>query len=130
MNLKVAPVGESSMHSAGQASRLGAVRPPPGGPQQQEGGKRAKRTAKKAVKPGKSAKPAAKRAARETVRAQAIAMLERKDGATLPELMKKFDWLPHTTRGFISILGSKDRLKIESFKTDKGVRTYRIKGGL
>jgi hypothetical protein len=82
-----------------------------------KGGKRAKRTAKKATKPRK-------RAARETVRSQAIALLQRAGGATLPELMKKFDWLPHNTRGFISILGKE--YKVESTKVD-GVRTYRIK---
>ena len=51
-------------------------------------------------------------------------MLQRAGGATLPELMKKFDWLPHTTRGFISILGKE--YKAVSEKVD-GVRTYRIK---
>jgi hypothetical protein len=110
------------MHSAGQASRLGAVRP--AAPSSKKAAKGPSAPPKKAVKPGKSAKPAAKRAARETVRAQAIAMLERKDGATLPELMKKFDWLPHTTRGFVSILGKE--YNVESTKAD-GVRTYRIK---
>jgi hypothetical protein len=70
------------------------------------------------------ARKLAKKAARETVRSQAIALLQRAGGAPLPELMKKFDWLPHTTRGFISILGKE--YKVVSEKVD-GVRTYRIK---
>jgi hypothetical protein len=83
-------------------------------------GKRAKATRRKRTSAKKSAKPAA----RETVRSQAIVLLQRSGGATLPELMKKFEWLPHTTRGFISILGKE--YKVFSEKVD-GVRTYRIK---
>jgi hypothetical protein len=90
-------------------------------------GKRANAPAKKAAKARKSAKtskskPPAPR--KDSNKAEAIRLLSRANGATLPELMKKFDWLPHTTRGFISILGKE--YKIESTKVD-GVRTYRIK---
>ena len=55
-------------------------------------------------------------------KAQAIAMLER--GTTREELQTAFGWLPHTTRGFLSILG-KTRA-IEATKGDDGVRTYRL----
>jgi hypothetical protein len=41
----------------------------------------------------KKSKPA-RPAKGDTIREQAIALLQRKEGATLPELMKKFDWLP------------------------------------
>jgi hypothetical protein len=53
---------------------------------------------------------------RTEVQSQAIALLQRAGGATLPKLMKKFDWLPHTTRGFISILGKE--YKVGSTKID------------
>jgi hypothetical protein len=35
-------------------------------------------------------------------------------------------WQKHTVRGFISILGSKGGLKIESEKNTAGERVYRI----
>ena len=93
-------------------------------------GKRAKAPAKKAAK-GRKSKPAARAKATEpkpgSNKAEAIRMLGRANGATLDELMEKFGWLSHTTRGFISNLGRVDKLKVESFKTEKGVRTYRIK---
>lgn len=55
-------------------------------------------------------------------KAQAIAMLER--GTTREELETAFGWLPHTTRGFLSILG-KTRA-IEVTKGEDGIRTYRL----
>lgn len=55
-------------------------------------------------------------------KAQALAMLER--GTTREELQTAFGWLPHTTRGFLSILG-KTRA-IEVTKGEDGIRTYRL----
>ena len=55
-------------------------------------------------------------------KAQAIEMLKR--GTTREELETAFGWLPHTTRGFLSILG-KTRA-IEVTKGDDGIRTYRL----
>jgi len=49
-------------------------------------------------------------------------MLER--GTTREELQTAFGWLPHTTRGFLSILG-KTRA-IEVTKGEDGIRTYRL----
>jgi Protein of unknown function (DUF3489) len=40
-------------------------------------------------------------------RNQATALMSRAGGVTLAELAKKMDWELHTTRGVISILGSK-----------------------
>ena len=60
------------------------------------------------------------------VRDQAVKLLSRAGGATLPEMMKAFQWQAHSVRGFISILQSKHGLKIESSKVD-GVRTYHVK---
>jgi predicted transcriptional regulator len=71
----------------------------------------------------KTSKP---RKASNTVRHEAVKLLSRAGGVTLPELMKAFKWQAHSVRGFISILQSKHGFKIESSKVD-GVRTYRIK---
>ena len=60
------------------------------------------------------------------MRHEAVKLLSRAGGVTLPELMKAFKWQAHSVRGFISILQSKHGFKIESSKVD-GVRTYRIK---
>ena len=60
------------------------------------------------------------------VRDEAVKLMSRAGGATLPELMKAFKWQAHSVRGFISVLASKHGFKIESSKID-GVRTYRIK---
>jgi len=92
---------------------------------------KAKKTATPKAAPTKAKKTATPAAPvvkheRVTVKGRAIEMLERAKGATQAELMETFSWLPHTTRGFISILG-KTR-KIESSSVD-GVRTYRIVGG-
>jgi len=56
-------------------------------------------------------------------KAKLIRILEG-DGATLDAISKKFSWQRHTTRGLISVLGR--TLKIESTRTDKGERFYRI----
>ena len=89
--------------------------------------------AKKAAKEPKPAKTAKAKPAKEaadrtaragTMKATVIAMLQRKGGATLQEIMKITAWQPHTVRGFISILGSKGGMKIESSKRDDGARLY------
>jgi hypothetical protein len=82
-----------------------------------------KAAGKKATSGRKQPKP---RKASNTVRDEAVKLLSRAGGATLPELMKAFKWQAHSVRGFISILASKHGFKIESSKVD-GVRTYRIK---
>ena len=53
-------------------------------------------------------------------------MLQRKGGATLDELARTFKWERHTVRGMIAGSLKKAGHKIESFKSDKGERTYRI----
>jgi hypothetical protein len=76
-------------------------------------------------KPGKTAaKKASSRGA--GMRDEAVKLLSRAGGATLPELMKAFNWQAHSVRGFISVLASRHGFKIESSKVD-GVRTYRVK---
>jgi uncharacterized protein DUF3489 len=56
-----------------------------------------------------------------------LALLRRKDGATLAEIAKATDWQNHTIRGFISgTLAKRMRLEVESLKNDSRDRTYRI----
>jgi len=58
--------------------------------------------------------------------AQVVAMLQRKSGATLTEIMDKMGWQRHTVRGFMAGAMKKAGYAVESFKSDKGERTYRI----
>jgi hypothetical protein len=53
-----------------------------------------------------------------------LALIGRKNGATLAEIMEATGWQKHTVRGFISILG-KAGTKIESSKDEAGLRTYK-----
>jgi hypothetical protein len=77
---------------------------------------------KKAAKPQDAAAPR-----QDSKTAQAVAMLQRKSGATLTEIMGKMGWQKHTVRGFIAgTLKKKAGYAIESFKPESGERTYRI----
>ena len=58
--------------------------------------------------------------------AQVVAMLQRKDGATLEEIMTQMGWQKHTVRGFMAGAMKKAGHAVESFKSEKGDRTYRI----
>ena len=87
--------------------------------------------APKAARPGKRAtrKPKARTGRDDSKKALIIRLLERAKGATLEELMHETKWQAHSVRGFISgTLGKRLKLKVESFKTEKGDRAYRIKG--
>ena len=54
---------------------------------------------------------------------QVIDLLSREDGASLEEMSSLANWLPHSTRAFMTGLKKKG-YAIESDKTD-GVRRYR-----
>jgi hypothetical protein len=85
--------------------------------------------AKAAPKAKKAAKPKDGGAPREGSKmAQAVAMLSRKNGATLNELAEKFSWKVWSVRGFIAGALKKAGYTVESFKSDKGERTYRLCG--
>ena len=58
--------------------------------------------------------------------AQVVAMLQRKNGATLQEIMEKMGWQRHTVRGFMAGAMKKAGHNVESFKPEGGERTYRI----
>ena len=95
--------------------------------------KNAARTSKKAArtkgaaKPKAAAKPATPRA--ESKQARLIAMLKQPDGATIVEIAKALEWLPHTIRGAIAgALKKKLGLNVESEKVADRGRVYRIAG--
>jgi hypothetical protein len=81
------------------------------------------KASKKAAKPAQ-AKSTAPREGTKT--AQVVALLQRKNGATLAEIMDKMGWQKHTVRGFMAGAMKKAGYTVESFKSDKGDRTYRI----
>jgi predicted ArsR family transcriptional regulator len=58
-------------------------------------------------------------------RDQVLALLRRPNGVMLDDLAMKMSWQRHTVRAFISVLG-KD-FKIQSFKTERRERGYRVK---
>jgi hypothetical protein len=93
--------------------------------------KKATTPAKKAPKAAKGAKPAkAPGGTREGSKtAKVVALLERKGGASLAEIMKATDWQAHSVRGFISgALGKKMGRTVESTKREDGERVYQLKG--
>jgi len=53
-------------------------------------------------------------------------MLQRKNGATLAEIMDKMSWQKNTVRGFMAGAMKKAGYNVESFKPEGGERTYRI----
>ncbi len=57
-----------------------------------------------------------------TKKAQALAIL--RNGTTREALQTALGWQPHTTRGFLSILGRTHTIQVAS--GDGGVRTYRL----
>lgn len=83
-----------------------------------------KSTAKRQKRATESRTPA-KRA--NTKQAQLIAMLQRPDGATIEDIVKKLEWQSHTVRGAIAgALKKRLKLKIESEKVEGRGRVYRI----
>ena len=74
-----------------------------------------------------TSEPQAKGARQSTKTEQAIAMMKRPGGATLPELMATFGWQAHTVRGFVAgTLTKKLGLTVASTKPDGGERSYSI----
>ncbi len=117
----------------------------PAAPAKPKGDKKAKdgaKTAKDAPAKGKATKkaapaknaPKAKKAAKAesagpregSKTAQVVAMLQRKNGATLAEIMTTMGWQKHTVRGFMAGAMKKSGYTVESFKPEGGERTYRI----
>jgi cell division septation protein DedD len=90
--------------------------------------KSAKKPVAKAAKgkPGKTGgKPAAARDGSK--KAVVLALLQRKGGATLTQIMKATGWQAHSVRGFISgALGKKMGLIVDSVRREDGERVYSI----
>ena len=81
--------------------------------------KKPKSTARQAKKPEQTEKPKTKR---ETL----LALLQRKEGATLSEMMKASEWQAHSVRGFLSRTVKKDLgLTLASEMRDEE-RCYRV----
>ena len=81
-------------------------------------------TVGKAV-PKRTSKPA--RAREGSKKATVLALLQRKNGATLAEIMKATQWQAHSVRGFISgALGKNMGLTVNSAKRQDGERVYSI----
>jgi uncharacterized protein DUF3489 len=80
-------------------------------------------SAKKGAKPRQkagNARPGSKTA-------KILDLVKRPGGATLKELLKATSWQPHSIRGFLSLLGKKKGLAVESTKSPDGERTYLVK---
>ena len=86
----------------------------------------AAKNAPKAKKAAKAKEAAGPREGSKT--AQVVALLQRKNGATQAEIMDQMGWQKHTVRGFMAGAMKKAGYTVESFKADKGERTYRING--
>ncbi len=69
--------------------------------------------------------PKVRKARENTKQAQVIALLKRPEGATLEQLVEATEWQAHSIRGFLSLLGKKLGLAVESSKTESG-RIYRL----
>jgi hypothetical protein len=109
----------------------GGARSAKGAPAKAKASKKATPAKKtpKATKVAKKSKPAKEpKAARTGSKSEeVIALLKRKGGATMAEIVALTGWQKHTTRGWVSgFLGKKMGITVESFKSDKGDRTYRI----
>jgi len=90
----------------------------------------AKKNVSAATKPAPKGKQAAK-ADSEGPRAgskmaEVIAMLQRKGGASITEIMAAMGWQRHTVRGFMAGAMKKAGYTVESFKPEGGERSYRL----
>ncbi len=130
---RVQGLGEPAKPEAEPAKPKADKKPKAGAPAAKGAPAKAKPTkktapAKNAPKAKKAAKPAkAESGPREGSKtAQVVAMLQRKNGATLAEIMDKMGWQRHTVRGFMAGAMKKAGYSVESFKPEGGERTYRI----
>jgi hypothetical protein len=122
----LAEVSEPAKPKAGRKAKGGA--PAATGAPAKTNATKKTTAAKKAPKVAKGAKQAKANAGagKGSKTAQVVAMLQRKDGATLVEIMDKMGWQRHTVRGFMAGAMKKAGYAVESFKPEGGERTYRI----
>ena len=124
-------LGESAEPKAEQPAKAKAKRQAKRGAQTAQDAPAKGKATKKATlaknAPKKSAKARETGAPREGSKtAEVVAMLQRKNGATISEIMEKMGWLKHTVRGFMAGAMKKAGYAVESFKPEGGERTYRI----
>jgi hypothetical protein len=81
------------------------------------------RSAKKCTKPRRKAGNASPGSKTTKI----LDLVKRPGGATLQELRKATSWQPHSIRGFLSVLGKKKGVAVESTKSPDGERTYSLK---
>jgi hypothetical protein len=118
-------LGETPKPKAERKAKAGA-QAAKGAPAKDKASKKAT-PAKEAPKGKKAAKIEQSEAPREGSKtAQVVAMLQRKNGATLAEIMDKMGWQRHTVRGFMAGAMKKAGYNVESFKPEGGEHTYRI----
>ena len=141
---KTAKAGASkiweSVRGLGKAAEPAPEPAKPKADKKAKGGAKAAKGAPVKGKPTKKAIPAkaapkAKKAAKKeegagpregSKTAQVVALLQRKNGASLVEIMEKMGWQRHTVRGFMAGAMKKAGYTVESFKPENGERTYRI----
>jgi hypothetical protein len=82
------------------------------------------KAAPKGKKAGKALEASAPREGNKKV--QVIAMLQRKGGARISEIMQTMGWQRHTVRGFMAGAMKKAGYTVESFKPEGGERSYRL----
>ena len=111
---------------AAQPEATAAPSKPAGAPSKAKAVKKATaaKTAPKGKKAAKAQEATGPREGSKT--AQVVAMLQRKNGATLAEIIEKMGWQKHTVRGFMAGAMKKAGYTVESFKPEGGERTYRI----
>jgi hypothetical protein len=129
---RIQGLGEAAKPEA-ESAKPKAEEKPKRGPRAAKGAPAKAKATKKAT-PAKNA-PKAKKAAKTqesaglrqgTKTTQVVAMLQRKNGATLAEIMDKMGWQKHTVRGFMAGAMKKAGYSVESFKPEGGERTFRI----
>ena len=117
------PQGEDSAPAAEAASNSASPRQKT--PKAKAGKKAKTPAAAKSAKP-KRPKTASKEAREGSKTSQVVAMLQRKNGATISEIMETMGWQRHTVRGFMAGAMKKAGYTVESFKPEGGERSYRI----
>jgi len=132
----VAALAEQGAHVAPEkASSKKTASKSKGAPKGQKSAKGGKPKATAATKPKKAVKAPQKSAKSKedagapregSKTARVVAMLQRKNGATLDEIMEAMGWQKHTVRGFMAGAMKKAGYTVECFKPEGGKRTYRI----
>jgi len=116
---KAAGVAEAGAHVAPDKA---TARKAPGRkkdvPQSQKRAQAGQSSSKRAQKRKGEGGPAQPEVRPGTAKAKVISLLGRTGGASLEEICNKTEWQPHTVRGFISLLGTKNGYVITSSRRE------------